>query len=269
MSQNDVLARIVERKRIEVEQARAAAARDDWRGRSADLPAPPNFLAALAKPGRIRVIAEIKKASPSAGVLRPDFDPVAIAQSYARNGADCLSVLTDEQFFQGSIGHLRAVRQAVALPILRKDFVLNEAQVYEARLAGASAVLLIAECLDPAPLCDLAGLIGELSMTALVELYDPENLPAVLASGARLIGINNRDLRTFATDLRHTLDLLDQIPADRLVISESGIKTRGDIERLASAGVAAVLVGETFMRAADPGLKLAELIGAEYSSREE
>ena len=259
----NILAEIVEQKRLEVADALPRAQAEDWERRAESFPAPADFEAALRQPGRMRVIAEIKKASPSAGVLRADFDPVAIAKSYATHGADCLSILTDVKYFQGSIDYLRAVQQSegVGLPLLRKDFVIDPVQVYEAKLAGASAVLLIAECLDPSSMKDLVSLIHSLGMTALVELFDPENLGPVIESGTHLVGINNRDLRTFHTDVRHTIDLLADIPKDRLVVSESGIKTRADVERLAEAGVQAILVGEAFMRAADPGAKLAELVG--------
>jgi indole-3-glycerol phosphate synthase len=209
----------------------------------------------------MRVIAEIKKASPSAGVMRDPFDPVAIAEDYAQHGADCLSILTDVDFFQGSIEYLRQVARIVKRPILRKDFIIDPVQVLEARLAGASAVLLIAECLTAGELADLVGEIRSLGMAPLVELHDAQNLEAVLASGTKLVGINNRDLRSFHTDLAHTLDLLDAIPKDRIVVSESGIRTRHDIERLSASGVQAILVGEAFMRAPSPGAKLAELLG--------
>ena len=266
MSTNDILGKIVAHKRGEIESLRARAHSEQWQRQAEHAPPPPDFLAALRGHEQIRVIAEIKKASPSAGVIRPDFDPPAIAESYARHGAAALSVLTDEHFFQGSIGYLRATRHAVDLPVLRKDFILEPLQVHEAKIAGASAVLLIAECLAPAQLTELVELAHALQMIALVELYAPENLRVVLDSGARLIGINNRNLRTFQTDLRHTLDLLDDIPADRTVVSESGIHHREDVLLLQQAGVHAILVGEAFMRAADPGAKLAELIGQGLSS---
>jgi indole-3-glycerol phosphate synthase len=256
-----ILDQIVERKRQEILIAREKSEREDWRCRVRDLPNPLSFESALRRPGRIRVIAEVKKASPSAGVLRDPFLPVEIARDYVRHGADCLSILTDVDFFQGSIDYLEEVFQTVPIPLLRKDFVIDPVQVLEARLAGASAVLLIAECLDPSALADLVGEIRFLGMAPLVELYDPENLDAVLASGTTLVGINNRDLRSFQTDLAHTLDLLPLIPKDRVVVSESGIRTSADVQHLARAGVHAILVGETLMRAESPGAKLAELIG--------
>jgi indole-3-glycerol phosphate synthase len=215
-----------------------------------------DFQAALTVPGTIRVIAEVKKASPSAGVIRPDFDPVAIAQVYERHGASCISVLTDEPYFQGKLSYLGAVRQAVTLPLLRKDFMLERYQLLEARRAGADAVLLIAEILDGAQLPRLVQEAQDLGMQALVELYDRDNLTRVLDSGARLIGINNRDLRSFVTRLEHTLELADRVPAECCLVSESGIRTRQDVLRLQAAGVRAILVGETLMRAQDIGAAL-------------
>jgi indole-3-glycerol phosphate synthase len=225
--------------------------------------APPvrDFLAALARPGAIRLIAEVKKASPSKGVIRADFDPVAIARTYQQHGAACLSVLTDEQYFQGSLDYLRQVREAVGLPVLRKDFVIDPYQVLEARAAEADAVLLIAECLDDEALRSLHDAIVALGMTPLVELYEPENLPRVLRTGARLIGINNRNLRTFEVDLEHTLRLRREIPADRVVVGESGIRTRADALRLERAGVQAMLVGESLMASPDIGAAVDQLLG--------
>ncbi|MFO0946324.1 MAG: indole-3-glycerol phosphate synthase TrpC [Planctomycetota bacterium] len=261
MPERDVLSRIVEQKHRELVDLRSRAQAESWREDAERLPPPRSFLAELRGHHEMRVIAEIKKASPSAGVIRPDFDPPAIAKSYASNGAACLSVLTDETFFQGSIDDLRSVHQSVSLPLLRKDFILDPVQIYQAKIAGASAVLLIAECLAASEMADLLAVASALGMTTLVELYDPANLDPVLRTGTPLIGINNRNLRTFVTDLAHTLDLLADIPSDRTVVSESGIRSPADIARLREAGVHAVLVGETFMRAADPGRKLAELMG--------
>ncbi|MGL4462382.1 MAG: indole-3-glycerol phosphate synthase TrpC [Planctomycetia bacterium] len=258
---DDVLAKIVERKRLDIADLRRRAEAEGWAEQARTAPASVDFFAAMDPADGIRVIAEIKKASPSAGVLRPNFDPPAIARSYARNGAAAISVLTDEPFFQGRIEDLRNVRAAVDLPLLRKDFVLDEVQILQARMSGAAAVLLIAECLSPERLAELTATIFDYGMTPLVELYEPSNLPAVLASGTRLVGVNNRNLRTFETRLEHTLDLRQAIPSDRRLVSESGISTRADVERLEAAGVDGILVGETFMRADDPGAKLAELIG--------
>ncbi len=210
----------------------------------------------------MQVIAEVKKASPSAGVMKSDFDPPAVARVYERHGAACVSVLTDGPFFPGSLADLEAVRAAVDLPILRKDFILDRLQLLAARAAGADAVLLIAEALDDEALARLLRQAAELGLQALVELYDRENLPRVLSAGARLVGVNNRDLRTFETRLERTLELAAKMPADVCLVSESGVKTRADVERLRAAGVRAVLVGETLMRAADVGAKLRELRGA-------
>jgi indole-3-glycerol phosphate synthase len=215
--------------------------------------------------GPIRLIAEVKKASPSKGVIRPDFDPVAIARTYAQHGASCISVLTDEPYFQGSLDYLRQVRAAVDLPVLRKDFIIDPYQVVEARAAGADAVLLIAECLDDESLARLHDAIIELGMTPLVELYDPANLPRVLQIGARLLGVNNRNLHTFEVDLEHTLRLRRQIPTDRVLVAESGIRSRADVERLAAAGVQAMLVGESLLVRADVGAAVDELLGVRHS----
>ena len=224
-------------------------------------PAPRDFLAALSLGPPIRLIAEVKKASPSAGVIRADFDPVGIAKIYERQGAACISVLTDRPYFQGSLDDLRKVRAAVDLPVLRKDFVIDRYQIVEARAAGADAVLLIAECLDDYALRDLHEAILELGMTPLVELYEPQNLRRVLDAGVQLIGINNRDLRTFQVDLGHCMRLRRKIPAGRIVVGESGIKNRQDVEKLQSAGLHAMLVGETLMAQADIGRAVDELMG--------
>jgi indole-3-glycerol phosphate synthase len=261
MNTPDILARIVAHKRSEIAELQVQAAREGWVEQAQAAPTVADFQSALASFPTIRAIAEIKKASPSAGVIRADFDPPALAQSYAAGGAACLSVLTDSRFFSGSIDDLMQVHAAVPLPLLRKDFVLDAVQIYQARLAGASAVLLIAECLASGELTELLAEAQRIGLAALVELYEPANLRVVLDAGARIVGINNRNLRTFETDLRHTLDLLPDIPNDRIVVSESGIKTRADVLRLEEAGVDAILVGESLMRAADPGQKLAELLG--------
>ncbi len=258
----NILDRIVETKWREI-----AANRD--RIPESDLerffPAARGFAAKLttcAKPrAALGIIAEVKKASPSAGVIRADFDPVAIAKSYEDNGAACLSVLTDESYFQGSLDDLRAVRAAVRCPILRKDFVLDRYQLLEARAAGADAVLLIAEILPGDRLRVLFDQAVELGLDVLVELHDAEELPRVLDSGATLVGVNNRDLRTFQTRLEHTLDLMPRFPAGVTVVSESGIRTHADIRRLQAAGVGAVLVGESLMRQADVGAALRALRG--------
>jgi indole-3-glycerol phosphate synthase len=217
----------------------------------AGLPPCRDFHAALAAGEGVNVIAEVKRASPSAGLIRPDFDPVRIAQQYVAGGAACISVLTDVPFFQGSLDYLRAIREHVEVPLLRKDFIVDRYQLLQAREAGADCVLLIAECLSPGELKRLHDQATELGLQTLIELFEPERLEAVLATGTKLVGINNRDLRTFETKLQHTLDLCPAIPRDRLIVGESGIRTHEDLERLAAGGVKAVLVGESLMRQAD------------------
>lgn len=223
-------------------------------------PPPRDFLAALAAGPGVQLIAEVKKASPSAGLIREDFDPVQIAQLYAAAGAACISVLTDEPFFQGRLEYLQQIRQAVQIPLLRKDFIIDPYQLVEARAAGADCVLLIAECLSPARLAMLHREATALGMQTLIELYEPDNLPAVLATGGPLVGVNNRDLRTFVTDLDHTVRLRRQIPADRLVVGESGIRTADDVRRLQQAGVKAILVGESLMRQSDIAAAVRQLM---------
>jgi indole-3-glycerol phosphate synthase len=209
----------------------------------------------------IALIAEVKKASPSKGVIRADFDPERIADAYAANGARCLSVLTDEAYFQGCDAHLQAAKAVAGLPVLRKDFTIDEYQLYEARVIGADAILLIAALMDSSQLDDCLGLAGELGLSALVEVHDDDELLHAKAAGAGLVGINNRDLRTFATTLETTFALLPQVPKGTVVVSESGIGDRRDVERLAAAGVDAILVGESLMRETDIGAKVRELLG--------
>jgi indole-3-glycerol phosphate synthase len=256
-----VLDKIVAAKRREIATCRERVPVSELHGRLADAPPVRDFFAAIAQPGPIRLIAEVKKASPSAGVIRADFDPVEIAKTYEAHGAACLSVLTDEPFFQGRLEYLAAVRQNVAIPVLRKDFILDEYQLLEARAAGADAVLLIAECLDDCSLRSLHNAAIDLGMTPLVELYEPENLPRVIAAGATLVGVNNRNLHTFEVRLEHTLRLRDAIPDECALVGESGIKTRADVERLEAAGVDAILVGESLMREADIGSAVDRLLG--------
>lgn len=256
-----ILDRIVVTKRREIAACKERAPEHLLRRQLEDAPAARDFLAALAARGQVHLIAEVKKASPSAGVIREDFDPVAIGRIYAGHGASCISVLTDEQYFQGRLDYLVAVRGAVHAPVLRKDFILDSYQLLEARAAGADAVLLIAECLDDCNLRKLHREAIELGMTPLVELYDPENLDRVLEAGTTLIGVNNRDLRTFKVDLDHTLRLRERIPADCVMVSESGIKTHADVKRLAAAGVNAMLVGESLTREPDIGAAVDRLLG--------
>ncbi len=258
-----ILDKIVATKRTEIERAKAALPEAEVRARVADAPEVRDFFTPLAAGGPIRLIAEVKKASPSAGVIRADFDPVTIANTYEAHGASCVSVLTDESYFQGSLDYLRQIRAAVALPVLRKDFVLDAYQVLEARAAGADAVLLIAECLDDCNLRKLFNAICELGMTPLVELYEPENLQRVFDAGATLIGINNRNLHTFEVDLEHTIRMRQRVPDECVLVGESGIQTHGDVRRLEAAGVDAILVGESLMREADIGAAVDRLLGHE------
>ncbi|WGG49819.1 indole-3-glycerol phosphate synthase TrpC [Rugamonas sp. DEMB1] len=209
--------------------------------------------------GAAGVITEVKKASPSKGVLRADFRPAEIAASYAANGAACLSVLTDEQFFQGSVDYLKQARAACAIPVLRKDFMVDMYQVYEARAMGADCILLIVSALDHGLMAELEACAHELGMGVLVEVHDGGELDAALRLKTRMVGINNRNLRTFETSLDTTLGLLERIPAERLVVTESGIMVPDDVQRMRAAGVHAFLVGEAFMRAPDPGAELARL----------
>ena len=262
---SDILKRILAHKAEEI--AVAKRERPLAKLRAAAYAAAParDFVGALR--GRIArgaaaVIAEIKKASPSKGLLRADFDPAAIAASYAAHGAACLSVLTDREFFQGAPQYLAAARAACALPALRKDFMLEPYQVYEARALGADCILLIAAALDVARMQELEGLAQELGMAVLVEVHDAAELAAALALATPLIGINNRNLRTFETRLATTLDLLPRIPSSRLVVTESGILARADVELMRAHGVHAFLAGEAFMRAADPGEELEDMFMA-------
>ncbi len=259
-----ILEEIVDAKRAEIALAKRDRPDGLLREQLAVAPAPREFFQTLAVPGPIRLIAEVKKASPSAGLIRADFgtveDAVGIAKIYETHGASCISVLTDEQFFQGSLSYLQAVRQAVELPVLRKDFIIDSYQLLEARAVGADAVLLIAECLDDCLLRRLHNETIELGMVPLVELYDPANLPRVLEAGATLIGVNNRNLHTFEVDLGHTLRMRQEIPDDCVLVGESGIKTREDVELLEHAGVDAMLVGESLMRQPDIGKAVDQLL---------
>jgi indole-3-glycerol phosphate synthase len=258
---SNILEKIVATKRIEIAEAKLRVSTQQLEEQLAHAPIVRNFFAALNAPGDIKLIAEIKKASPSKGIIRQEFNPVEIAKTYEQHGASCLSVLTDAPFFQGSLAYLTAIRQAVNIPVLRKDFILDTYQLLEARVAGADAVLLIAECLDDCHLRALHNATIDLGMTPLVELYDPENLPRVIAAGATLIGINNRDLRTFTVDLQHTIRLRKAIPESCLVVGESGIYTRSDATLLAQQGVNAMLVGESLMRESDIGAAVERLLG--------
>jgi len=256
-----ILDEIVASKRREVATAQQRCSLEALSIQAMTAPPARDFRAVLARGGSIKLIAEIKKASPSAKVIRAEFEPVAIAQAYQEHGASCLSVLTDTPYFQGNLAQLTQVRSSVDIPVLRKDFLIDDYQVFEARSAGADAILLIAEILDDLLLARLLNKARSLGMAVLVELHDAVNLPRVLASGADLIGINNRDLRHFGTDVEHTLRLRDQIPPEIVLVSESGIRTRSDVERLEAAGVSAILVGESLMCAKDIGLAVDRLLG--------
>lgn len=260
----DILQRIIAVKAEEIAAARAARSLPEVRAAAQAMPPPRDFVGALrarVRAGRPAVIAEIKKASPSKGVLREHFDPAAIAASYERHGAACLSVLTDEQFFQGSMDHLRQARAACRLPVLRKDFMVDPYQVYEARAAGADCILLIVAALEVTRMQELEALAQEVGMAVLVEAHDGEELDRALRLKTPLIGINNRNLRTFETRLDTTLGLLDRIPADRCVVTESGILKPEDVKTMRDSKVNCFLVGEAFMRAPDPGVEFERLFG--------
>ena len=263
---NDFLERIVAHVRAQV-----ASRREEFSARSLVHTrlyqrGPRGFRKALSRPGR-RVIAEVKRASPSQGVIRPDFDPVAIASGYEANGAAALSVVTEERFFSGSLRYLSDIASKVSLPVLRKDFVLDPYQLVEARSCGADAVLLIAAMLDEGALEDLHAEARSLSLDVLVEVHSEPELELALGIGASLVGINNRDLRTFRVDLGVAEALLPRIPPHALAVCESGIRDVEQVERLEASGGRVFLVGETLMRAEDPGAKLAELLGADAAAR--
>ena len=258
----DILKTILQRKSEEIAQRSAVTGIQDMTERAARADAVRGFIAAIERRiagNQSAVIAEIKKASPSKGVLRENFDPAAIARSYQQHGAACLSVLTDKDFFQGSEDFLQQARAACSLPVIRKDFIIDPYQVYEARAINADCILLIVAALDDRGLKQLLDLAHELHMDVLMEVHDELELERALATGARLIGINNRNLRTFETSLSTTIDMLDRIPPDRIVVTESGIHTRQDVQLMRDHDVHAFLVGEAFMKADDPGKKLAEL----------
>jgi indole-3-glycerol phosphate synthase len=265
MDTPDILQRILARKAQEINKSQAAVSLQEMRVRAASAPQPRDFVSAIEarlKAGKPAVIAEIKKASPSKGLLRADFHPAEIAKSYERAGAACLSVLTDRDFFQGADEYLKEARVATGLPVLRKDFTVDPYQVVEARAIGADCILLIAAALDDGALRELAALAHELRMAVLVEVHNAVELERALILDTKLIGINNRDLRSFETRLSTTLDLLAAIPKDRIVVTESGINARADVALMQSRGVNTFLVGEAFMRSADPGEKLSDLFAS-------
>ena len=258
-----ILEAILAHKRTEVQERQLKVPQPRMAARAKDAPPPRDFLAALQTPktGLVSLIAEVKKASPSAGIICADFDPIAIARAYESGGASCLSVLTDEKFFQGHDDYLKAAREAVALPVIRKDFVVSGWQIYESRALGADAVLLIVAALTPAQIADYQALAQELSMAALVEVHTESEMAIALGANAKLIGINSRDLNTFVTDLGAVARLAAMVPADVTLVAESGIKTPADVRRVADAGAKAILVGETLMRAPDIGAAVRELMG--------
>jgi len=261
---NSILQKIVDHKLTEIASAKANVSLEVVTAAAQDAEPALDFVGALQKrkaAGSIGLIAEVKKASPSKGIIRADFDPVAIAKTYARHGAACISVLTDEHFFQGHLDFLRQIRGAVNVPLLRKDFVLDTYQVHEARAAGADAVLLIAECLDGEKLQELHQSIESLGMTALVELYDADNIDKVMACNPKLVGVNNRDLNTFEVDLGHSVRVKSQLPDSVTFVSESGIFTNSDVVMLKENGVDAMLVGESLMRSDDVGAAVETLLG--------
>jgi len=263
----NILDNIIADKREEVKQRQSQVSLEQLRERIADLPRCRNFYQAVTKrhPRGINVIAEVKKASPSAGLIRADFDPVAIARIYERCGADAISVLTDEKYFQGKLEYLERVKEAVAVPILRKDFIIDIWQVYESRAAGADAILLIAETLRPADLIDLMIATAELGLTVLLEVHEADTLLAVRSligfpkKGYSVLGINNRNLTTMKVDIRTTARLAGFLEEDGELVSESGIKTRDDVRKLKSIGVRAVLIGQTLCEHPDIEEKFTEL----------
>jgi indole-3-glycerol phosphate synthase len=263
-----ILQQIVETKRQEIAERKTKVSLDDLKETITTLGRPRNFFHAMTQPPKkaMNVIAEVKKASPSAGVIRADFDPVRIAQTYAAAGADALSVLTDEKYFQGKLEYIHAVRDAVKLPVLRKDFIIDPYQVFESRAAGADAILLIAECLETSQMIDLQILATELNLTCLIEVHDMDNLMRVRDHvigfphrSYSLLGINNRDLRTFKVHLGNTLRLAELVEDRSVLVSESGIRTREDVIKLNGVGVRAVLVGETLMRSENVSETIKEL----------
>lgn len=258
---SSILKKIVGYKLAEIAAAKIQRPLADVLTAAESAPPVRDFVAALCRSVDVSLIAEVKKGSPSKGIIRADFDPVSIAKIYSDHGASCLSVLTDQHFFHGHLEYLRSIRAVVDLPLLRKDFILDEYQVFEARAAGADAVLLIAECLEPQQMIDLHNTITGQGMVALVELYREENIESVLACQPKLVGVNNRDLNTFTVDLQHSVKIKRQLPPEITFVSESGIATRADVEFLGQHGVDAMLVGESLMRAEDIGAAVRVLLG--------
>ncbi len=269
MSIPDILQQIVETKKQEVVAAKSRVSMEELKARCAAAEGPRNFFAAATREpdGLVNIIAEVKKSSPSAGTMREDFDPVAVAQAYHAAGADALSVLTDEQYFKGKLEYIAQVKAAVPLPVLRKDFIIDPYQIYEARAAGADAILLIAEILSDSMLIDLQILAAELRLTTLIEVHELDSLLRVRSTigfplrSYSLLGINNRDLRNFTVDLATTIRLAEFVEDKQILVAESGIKDKSDVQRMASAGVRTLLIGETLMRSGDVGGTMANLKG--------
>jgi len=256
-----ILDDIIRNKKEELADVKRRFSIADIKSKANDAEPARGFGKALAAAGGTKLIAEVKKASPTQGVIRQDFDPVSIARIYEGSGATCISVLTEQKYFQGRLEYLAAIRQTASLPLLRKDFIIDEYQIYEAKAAGADAILLIATSLEKQQIEDFLGLAGLLSLDVLIESHTYKDLDKSLQSGALIIGINNRDLTTFTVNFQRTLDLMKDIPDDRIVVSESGIKTRNDVTTLEKSGVDAILVGETLMREPNIEKKVKELLG--------
>jgi len=256
-----ILDTIVAHKRKELRQNQVQIPLSTLKSKIADLPQTRDFRDALSAQNRVNLIAEVKKKSPSKGIIREDFYPVEIARTYAANGASAISVLTDHEFFAGELAYLSAIREAVDLPLLRKDFTIDEYHIYQARVAGADAILLIVAILTSDQLRGFMEIAQSLGLACLVEVHTEAELEVALQAGAVIVGINNRDLKTFHTDIAMTFRLRESIPSDKVVVSESGIYTREDVVRLGEANVNAILVGESLMRSPDIGMKVRELIG--------
>jgi len=257
-----ILDEIIENKKLEIEKSKITLPLEVLKDRIADALPARNFFKAIKPDGKLKIISEIKHASPSKGIFRDDFDPVQIARSYSDGGAAAISVLTDEKYFKGNLSYLKSIRENVDTPLLRKDFIVDPYQVYEARLYGADALLLIVAALDQKSLTSLLELTHSLQMNAIVEVHDGEELERALDADARIIGINNRDLRTFNVDLNVSINLSKKVPEGKIVIAESGIGSILDIDNLRAQGVHVFLIGETFMKAPDPGQKLKELVNS-------
>jgi indole-3-glycerol phosphate synthase len=255
-----ILDKIIQNKKMEIEREKKITPLRLLEREAESAPEAKDFYQSLMHDGKVKIIAEIKCASPSKGVLRPDFDPVEISKSYAKGGASAISVLTDSRFFKGNLNHLRDVRSSVEIPLLRKDFIIDPYQVYESRFYGADAILLIVAALDSTILRKLLELAHSLDMDAIVEIHDESELDKAIEAGSKIIGRNNRDLKTFDVSLDTSLRLCKLIPKEKIVVSESGISSSDDIMRLKSAGINVFLIGETFMRAPEPGEELRKLL---------